>query len=165
MDIIIRSAILFGHLFMIAPLHAQNYPYCAQYDDGSADCSFSSLSMCNQSAPGVGGTCGLNPHGSTPSAAGAGPPPFNQAYLPPPPIQQPTSGPVALPGAQRQCNPAINGTYYATAGGAPPSSIAPIQRLSSDLAVGTDPPATLGAITFNSNGTNCIALFRRMSCG
>ena len=122
---IIRSAILFGHLFMISPLHAQNYPYCAQYDDGSVDCSFSSLSMCNQSVTGVGGTCGLNPRGSSASPASAGPPPFNQAYVPPPPIQS----------------------------------------LSSDLAVGTDPPTTLGAITFNSNGTNCIALFRRMSCG
>ena len=63
------------------------------------------------------------------------------------------------------CNPVIDGTYCATAGAAPPPSIAPIQSLSSDLAVGSDPPATLGAITFNSNGTNCIALFRRMSCG
>ena len=162
---IIRSAVLFGHLFIIAPLHAQNYPYCAQYDDGSSDCSFSSLSMCNQTVTGVGGTCGLNPRGSGPSAASAGPASFNPAYVPPPPIQQPTSGPVAVPSALQQCNPAIDGTYCATAGAAPPPSIAPIQSLSSDLAVGSDPPATLGAITFNSNGTNCIALFRRMSCG
>jgi len=162
---IIHFAILFGQLFMISPLHAQNYPYCAQYDDGSEDCSFSSLSMCNQSVTGVGGTCGLNPRGSSPSAASPGPPSFNPAYVPPPPIQQATSGPVALPSAPQQCNPVIDGTYCATAGAAPPPSIAPIQSLSSDLAVGSDPPATLGAITFNSNGTNCIALFRRMSCG
>jgi len=114
---------------------------------------------------GVGGTCGLNPSGSSPPGASAGAAAFNQAYVPPPPIQQPTTSPVALPSAPQQCNPAIDGAYCATAGAAPPPSIAPIQSLSSDLAVGTDPPATLGAITFNSNGTNCIALFRRMSCG
>jgi hypothetical protein len=160
----LRSAILLGYLFTISPLHAQNYPYCAQYDDGSEDCSFSSLSMCNQSVTGVGGTCGLNPRVSGSSAASAGPPSFNPAYVPPPPIQQLASGPVVLPSAQQQCNPAIDGTYCATAGAAPPP-LAPIQSLSGDLAVGSDPPATLGAITFNSNGTNCIALFRRMSCG
>jgi HdeA/HdeB family len=59
----------------------------------------------------------------------------------------------------------VDGTYCATAGGAASPSIPPIQSFSSDLAIGTDPPATLGAITFNSDGTNCIALFRRMSCG
>src|SRR5215469_7572060 len=106
-----RSAILLGYLLMILPLHAQNYPYCAQYDDGSEDCSFSSLSMCNQSVTGVGGTCGLNPRGSGPSAASAGPASFNPAYVPPPPIQQPTSGPVAVPSALQQCNPAIDDTY------------------------------------------------------
>jgi hypothetical protein len=151
---------------MVSSLHAQTYPYCAQYSDGSSlDCSFSTLSMCNQSVSGVGGICILNPRGPGPSAASAGPQSFNPAYVPPPPIQQPTSGPVPLPSAPQQCNPAIDGTYCATAGAAPPPSIAPIQSLSSDLAVGSDPPATLGAITFNSDGTNCIALFRRMSCG
>lgn len=163
---IIRSAILFGHLFMISPLHAQSYPYCAQYSDGtSLDCSFSSLSMCNQSVSGVGGICILNPRGPDPSAASAGPPPFNSTYVPSPPIQQQSSAPVALSSAPPQCNPIIDGTYCATAGSAASPSTAPIQSLSSDLAVGTDPPATLGAITFNSDGTNCIALFRRMSCG
>jgi hypothetical protein len=113
----------------------------------------------------VGGICILNPRAPGPSAADAGPPPFNATYLPPPPIQQRSSGPLALPSAPSQCNPVVDGTYCATAGGAASQAIAPIQSLSSDLAVGTDPPATLGAITFNSDGTNCIALFRRMSCG
>ena len=162
----IRSAILFGLLLISSPLHAQSYPYCAQYSDGSSlDCSFSTLSMCNQSVSGIGGICILNPRGSGASATGAGPPPFNATYLPPPPIQQQSSGQVALSGVPRQCNPVVDGTYCATAGGAAPQSIAPVQSLSSDLAIGTDPPATLGAITFNSDGTNCIALFRRMSCG
>jgi hypothetical protein len=142
---IIRLAILFGHLFMISPLPAQSYPYCAQYSDGtSLDCSFSSLSMCNQSVSGVGGICILNPRGPGLSAASAGPPTFKPTYATPPPFQQQSSAPVALPSAPRQCNPVIDGTYCATA---------PIQSLSSDPAVGTDPPATLGAITFNSNGT------------
>jgi len=162
---IIRSVILIGHLLMISPVYAQGNPYCAQYSDGSSlDCSFSTLSMCNQSVSGVGGICILNPRGPSPSA-NAEPLPFNSTYVPPPPIQQPSSAPVALPSAPRQCNPVIDGTYCATAGGAASPSTAPIQSLSSDLAVGTDPPATLGAITFNSDGTNCIALFRRMSCG
>jgi uncharacterized protein DUF3551 len=159
-------AILFSHLFMISPLHAQSYPYCAQYSDGpSLDCSFSSLSMCNQSVSGVGGICTPNPRGPGLSAAGSGPPAFNPTYVPPPPFQQRSPGPVAIPGAPRQCDPLIDGTYCAGAGGAAPPALAPIQSLSSDLAVGTDPPATLGAITFDSDGTNCIALFRRMSCG
>lgn len=163
-NLTLRSAIFLGHLLAVSSLHSQSYPYCAQYSDGSSlDCSFSTLSMCNQSVSGVGGVCILNPRGPGASTAGAGPPPFNATYVPQPPIQ--SSGPVALPSAPRQCNPVIDGTYCATAGGAASQSIAPIQSLSSDLAVGTDPPATLGAITFNSDGTNCIALFRRMSCG
>ena len=163
---IVRSAILFGCLMIISPLRAQSYSYCAQYSDGtSLDCSFSTLSMCNQSVSGVGGICILNPRGPGPSAASAGRAPFNSTYVPPPPFQPQPSAPVALPGASGQCNPVIDGTYCATAGGTAPPSTAPIQSLSSDLAVGSNPPATLGAITFNSDGTNCIALFRRMSCG
>jgi len=111
------------------------------------------------------GVCILHPRGPGPSAAGAAAPSFNAAYVPPPPVQQQqSSGPVALPGGPRQCNPVVDGTYCATAGAAASQSIPPIQSLSSDLAIGTDPPAMLGAITFNSDGTNCIALFRRMSC-
>src|SRR6516164_1946196 len=100
----IRYAILLGLLLIVSPLHAQNYPYCAQYSDGSSlDCSFSMLSMCNQSVSGVGGICILNPRAPGPSAADAGPPPFNATYLPPPPIQQRSSGLSSAPTAPRQC--------------------------------------------------------------
>lgn len=133
---IVRSVVLLGQLVAFSPLRAQVYPYCAQYSDGaSLDCSFSSLSMCEQSVSGVGGICILNPRGGAPSSAIAAPPSFNPAYVPPPPISQPQS------------------------------NIAPIQSFSSDLAIGGTAPATLGAITFNSDGSNCIGLFRRMSCG
>jgi hypothetical protein len=71
-----------------------------------------------------------------------------------------------LPDAPRPCNPVIDGTYCGSVGtAATQPNIAPIQSLSNDLAIGSDPPATLGAITFNSDGSDCIALFRRMSCG
>lgn len=133
---IVRSVVLLGQLVAFSPLRAQVYPYCAQYSDGaSLDCSFSSLSMCEQSVSGVGGICILNPRGGAPSSANAAPPSFNPAYVPPPPISQPQS------------------------------NIAPIQSFSSDLAIGGTAPTTLGAITFNSDGSNCIGLFRRMSCG
>ena len=80
-----RSAILFGCLLIVSPLHAESYPYCAQYSDGSSlDCSFSTLSMCNQSVSGVGGICILNPRGPGALTTGAGPPPFNATYVPPP---------------------------------------------------------------------------------
>jgi hypothetical protein len=106
---------------------AQGNPYCAQYSDGaSLDCSFSSLSMCEQSVSGLGGICILNPRGAESSSTTITPPTFNPSYVPPSP---------------------------------------PIQSLSNDLSVGSDPPATLGAITFNSDGSQCIGLFRRMSCG
>lgn len=73
-----RSMILLAYVLMISPLLAQNYPYCAQYDDGSSlDCSFSTLSMCNESVSGVGGICTLNPRGPAPSTGGAGALPFN----------------------------------------------------------------------------------------
>jgi uncharacterized protein DUF3551 len=121
------SVILLGHLLTFASVHAQGSPYCAQYSDGaSLDCSFSSLSMCEQSVSGVGGICILNPRGAESSSATITPPTFNPSYVPPSP---------------------------------------PIQSLSNDLSVGSDPPATLGAITFNSDGSQCIELFRRMSCG
>ena len=65
----IRSAILLGQLLTVSSLHAQSYPNCAQYSDGSSlDCSFSTLSMCNQSVSGVGGICILNPRGLGPTA-------------------------------------------------------------------------------------------------
>jgi hypothetical protein len=123
---ILLSVILLGHLLTFASVHAQGNPYCAQYSDGaSLDCSFSSLSMCEQSVSGVGGICILNPRGAGYSSANITPQTFDPSYVPPPPIQS----------------------------------------LSNDLSVGSDPPGTLGAITFNSDGSQCIGLFQRMSCG
>jgi Protein of unknown function (DUF3551) len=124
---ILSPVIVLGHLLTFASVYAQGIPYCAQYSDGaSLDCSFSSLSMCEQSVSGVGGICILNPRGAGSSSANVTPQTFDPSYVPPPP---------------------------------------PIQSLSNDLSVGSDPPATLGAITFNSDGSQCIGLFRRMSCG
>jgi hypothetical protein len=164
---ILRSVALLGHLLTFSSLHAQGNPYCAQYSDGtSLDCSFSTLSMCEQSVSGVGGICILNPRGAGSSSANVPAQTFNPSYVPPPPMQQSASGPIQLPDAPRPCNPAIDGTYCGTAGSAPTqSNVAPIQSLSNDLSIGSDPPATLGVITFNSDGSDCIELFRRMSCG
>ena len=159
------TIILLAQLPLTVPLRAQNfgspYQYCAQFDDGtSPDCSFSSLQMCEQSVTGVGGVCILNPSG----------PPYNLSAVPPP--IEPPSGPLQLPDASQRppCNPLVDGTYCASAAGSSvnglqsPAGIVPIQSLSSDLAIG-DPPATLGAITFSGNGSTCIGLLRRMSCG
>jgi Protein of unknown function (DUF3551) len=164
---------IFAFAFVVAlatasPLHAQGY--CAQYaSDTSLDCSFSTLQMCEASVTGVGGVCIDNPYPQT--AAEAPPPP-----LPLPPGQTkyqlfPATSPTLPASPPPPCNPLIDGTYCATAAGgfgaggaAPPSGMAPIQSISSDLAIGTDPPATLGAINF-SGGSTCMALFRRMTCG
>jgi len=70
------------------------------------------------------------------------------------------------------CNPAVDGTYCAQAGigspGGPPSAA---RRAISDVSLGGaftgnlyDQPATLGAITFGSDGSRCIGLIRRLSC-
>jgi hypothetical protein len=160
-----QTIILFGQLLVFSPAHAQVNPYCAQYSDGaSLDCSFSSLSMCQQSVSGVGGICILNPRGGGSVSANVAPQSFNPSYVPPPPIAQPASSPMQRPDAPQPCNPVIDGTYCANAGTAS-TQMAPIQSLSNDLSIGSDPPATLGAITFNSDGSDCIGLFRRMSCG
>jgi hypothetical protein len=172
------SIILLAQLPVTGLLHAQTfggssqYPYCAQFSDGtSLDCGFSSLQMCEQSVTGVGGVCILNPSG--PPASGS----QNQAAdnLPaPPPIE--TSGPLQLPDTSSSppsppCDPLIDGTYCASAAGNPVNAtqsaagIASMQSLSSDLAIGGNPPATLGAINFSGDGSTCIGLFRRMSCG
>ena len=74
--------------------------------------------------------------------------------------------PAAL--AQMPCNPAIDGTYCATAGiRTPASTEAPTRR---DIGFGGissagfyEQPATLGAITFGSQG-RCIGLIRRVNC-
>jgi hypothetical protein len=154
------SIIFLAQLPVTEPLEAQTfgssaqYRYCAQFSDGtSPDCGFSTLQMCEQSVTGVGGICILNPSG--PRVAPAEPP----------------SGPLQLPDAPPPCNPLIDGTYCASAAQNPANGlqsaagVTPIQSLSSDLAMGGDPPATLGAVTFSGNGSTCIGLLRRMSCG
>lgn len=166
-----------GGVGMTTMLHAQGngpgstgYPYCAQFSDGSSlDCGFSTLQMCEQSVTGVGGVCILNPAGP-PSAGPPNQGAYNLSAVPPPPIAPP-SGPLQLPDASQQpppCNPLVDGTYCASAAGngmQSPAGIAPIQSLSSDLAIGGNPPATLGAINFSGNGSTCIGLLRWASCG
>lgn len=153
---------------LTSPLRAQ--AYCAQFSDGSSlNCGFSTLQMCEASVTGVGGICLNSPYPQTTTAAS--PPP-----LPLPPGQTkyqlfPTTSPTLPASPPPPCNPAIDGTYCATAGGgsrvsgaAALSGMAPIQSISSDLAISAQPPATLGGISF-SGGSSCIALFRRMACG
>lgn len=156
-------------LLAAAPLYAQGY--CAQFSDGtSPDCGFSTLRMCEASVTGVGGVCLNNP--SSPSAPSAPPPPLplppgqtNYQLFPaqPPAPQQQSSG-------SQPCNPVVDGTYCASAGGdaavisQSSPAMPPIQSISSDLGIGGDPPATLGGINI-SGGSTCIGLFRRMSCG
>jgi hypothetical protein len=161
-----------GHLLAATPLYAQGgfgatqNQYCAQFSDGSSlDCGFSSLQMCEQSVTGVGGVCILNPSGpSRPPVADAQDqaPSYQSSAMPPPPFAQQASAPLQLPDAvrPRPCDPLIDGTYCASAG-----NMAPIQSAASDLAIGGDPPATLGAVTFSGDGAACIGLFRRSYCG
>src|SRR5690242_15015996 len=77
--------------------------------------------------------------------------------------------------AQSSCNPVIDGTYceqYPPRGGSNSSassrgiSLDPIRpSLADDLSSGRDTsPATLGAITFRGDGSQCIGLFRRGKC-
>jgi hypothetical protein len=164
----LRAIAIAAPLLAGAPLHAQGY--CAQFADGSSpDCGFSTLQMCEASVTGVGGVCLNNPSG--PSAPAAPPP---QLPLPPgqtnyqlfpaqPPTQQQSSG-------AQPCNPVIDGTYCASAGGnaavvsQSSSGMPAMQSLSSDLGIGGDTAATLGGINI-SGGSTCIGLFRRMSCG
>jgi hypothetical protein len=178
-----RLIILAAFLLMTSPVCAQQYPFCAQFSDGtSLDCGFTSLQQCLQSTTGQGGICIDNPGGPS-----AGPPryrmlfnltPFAGSPVPPPPVQQQALGsssalpppepaqqqasvPLQLPDAPPPppppCNPVIDGTYCASAGG--------IQSVSSDLGLGGEPPATLGAATFSGDGSTCIGLFRQSSCG
>jgi hypothetical protein len=80
---------------------------------------------------------------------------------------------VTLSGAQgfaEPCNPVIDGTYCATQPDSKldfstsPSRFSPIQSLGGDLGMGQEQPATLGAITFNGNGTRCIGLLTSGVC-
>jgi hypothetical protein len=71
--------------------------------------------------------------------------------------------------AQKPCNPAIDGTYCASQGkldlSLPPQpNFQPIQSLGGDLTTPQTQPGTFGAITFQSDGTRCVGLFRRSEC-
>lgn len=152
-----------------SPSRAQNY--CAQFSDGtSPDCGFSTLQECLASVSGIGGVCMDSPYGQSPSMA---PPPLPlppgqtnyQLFPATPPGQQALSS--QPPSSQPPCNPVIDGTHCATAGGGilqPTTSMPAIQSLSSDLMGGGEPPATLGGINI-SEGATCMGLFRRMACG
>jgi hypothetical protein len=176
--IMARWLFLMSALAMIPwPVGAQGSgrQYCAEFYDGSpSSCGFSSLQMCEQSVTGVGGVCSPS---STPSSMpssmlGAAPAALPQTSynppMPPPPIDPSPSGPLTLPDAVRPqpqpqpCNPAIDGTYCASAdNGAAPA----MQSLSSDLAIRGDDAATFGGITFSGSGSACIGLLRQMTCG
>jgi hypothetical protein len=76
-------------------------------------------------------------------------------------------------GAMAQtCNPAIDGTYCNEhMQRAPRPSTAPGVRTMTGIRPGEafsisadDHPATLGAITFNGDGSRCIGLLRRSNC-
>lgn len=69
------------------------------------------------------------------------------------------------------CNPAVDGTYCATEGvrtttTQSPFNTSPIFSLSEQLGPNTfpDQPATLGAITFGTDGSRCMGLMRRSRC-
>ncbi len=51
-------------LVLIAPAHAQNYPWCAQYSGralgGATNCGFVSFAQCMATVSGIGGFCVQN---------------------------------------------------------------------------------------------------------
>lgn len=68
------------------------------------------------------------------------------------------------------CNPVLDGTYCAEEANRmsnlsiSPTRLAPIRNMADDIAIGSDLPGTLGALTFRGNGTRCIGLLRRGRC-
>jgi Protein of unknown function (DUF3551) len=50
-------------LLLTGSVHAQNYPWCAQYGGtfGGANCGFTTLGQCRATVSGVGGYCYRNP--------------------------------------------------------------------------------------------------------
>jgi hypothetical protein len=77
------------------------------------------------------------------------------------------AGPAAI---AQNCNPAVDGTYcgFADIKSAPDLSqfnTTPRFSLAPSMGPGfTDQPATLGAISFGSDGSRCIGLVRRSRC-
>ena len=150
-----HSIIVLAHLVLVPSAHAQGVGgvYCAQYSDGtSPDCGFSSLQMCEQSVTGVGGVCIQNPAGPR------GLPASGQVSYDSPPVPRlPFVQSGAFPPAAVPPPP-----FDQSAASQPPGDI---NSLSSDLAVGGDPPGTLGAINFSGDGSTCVGLLRWNRCG
>ena len=73
-------------------------------------------------------------------------------------------------GGAEPCNPVLDGTYCAEEANRmsnlsiSPTRLAPIRNIGDDIAVGSDQPGTLGALTFRGNGTRCVGLLRRGRC-
>lgn len=131
-------------LAMASPAHAQGQHYCAMYPGNVApeDCSFMSLEMCQQSINGLGGYCAVQTDAPPMPPAPLFrlfPEPAQPAAVPPPPLSNAATSPVMLPDAPQSwpapppspaaaaqpsalprapCNPLIDGTYCASAGGA-----------------------------------------------
>jgi hypothetical protein len=77
---------------------------------------------------------------------------------------------VAYDARAQGCNPAVDGTYCESQGvrgrsSAPQLNTSPIYSLSESLGPGfSDQPATIGAITFGTDGARCMGLMRRSRC-
>jgi hypothetical protein len=57
------SALLVATAAIGTPAEAQNYPWCAQYGNGSGgarNCGFTSFQQCQADVSGIGGFCQLN---------------------------------------------------------------------------------------------------------
>ena len=72
-------------------------------------------------------------------------------------------------GGAEPCNPVIDGTYCAAAPTPSPRATSSTDKRFESLGTSLsaqqyDQPATLGAITFRGDGTNCIGLLRRGNC-
>jgi hypothetical protein len=76
-------------------------------------------------------------------------------------------------GRAEPCNPAVDGTYCATANIRPDASRTRTTSSNSiqfnDLgaslsSMSYDRPATIGAITFSGDGSRCIGILRRVNC-
>jgi Protein of unknown function (DUF3551) len=57
------SALLVAAAAIATPAQAQNYPWCAQYGNGTGgarNCGFSSFQQCQADVSGIGGFCERN---------------------------------------------------------------------------------------------------------
>lgn len=60
MKTILFLAVAMGAAAIAAPAQAQNYPWCAQYGDGTGgamNCGFSTYRQCMADVSGIGGLC------------------------------------------------------------------------------------------------------------